>query len=414
MAGDFLFFGIGLAFVNQTTVLPAFVARLTASDVLIGLTSTIANGAWLLPQLFAANIIAGKARKKAAVAVPGIVSRSLFLLIGPIALLAGRRPGAALALFFIMYFVAYVLDGIASTAWFDILGKTLEPAARSRLVGMGQIGAGIGGAAAGFVVGYVLTGDMFPFPGNYALLFTVSGVFLALSMVSFLFLRETPEEHLEPRLPWAQYFRRLPGVLLEDSGFRRVTGVWLLMGIFSLALPFYVIFGLERLGFPPLSVGVFTTAQVAGTIASALVMARVGGRRGTRAVIRLWGACAAAAPILAAGTLLARPLLGGALMYVYALVFFIAGWQGNALMAGFINHVLEIAPASRRPLYIGLANTLNAASMVMPLLGGWLLSATGSYPVLFAVAAAGPLAGLVAAARLPEPRQERKPGGIVS
>ena len=46
-------------------------------------------------------------------------------------------------------------------------------------------------------------------------------------------------------------------------------------------------------------------------------------------------------------------------MYVYALVFVIVGMQGAANMAGFLNWVLEYAPASDRPLYIGFANTLN-------------------------------------------------------
>jgi len=65
--------------------------------------------------------------------------------------------------------------------------------------------------------------------------------------------------------------------------------------------------------------------------------------------------------------------------------------QGNANMAGFLNWVLEYAPASDRPMYIGFANTLNGVTLIMPLLGGWILAASGSYPALFVVAAVGPL-----------------------
>ena len=51
--------------------------------------------------------------------------------------------------------------------------------------------------------------------------------------------------------------------------------------------------------------------------------------------------------------------------------------------------------------------------MVMPLAGGWLLSATGSFPALFALAAAGPLGGLALTARMPELRQgKREVGGL--
>ena len=62
LAGDMLFFGVGATFAGQTTVVPAFLARLTDSAPLIGLASTISTGAWLLPQLFAANRLLGLAR----------------------------------------------------------------------------------------------------------------------------------------------------------------------------------------------------------------------------------------------------------------------------------------------------------------------------------------------------------------
>jgi hypothetical protein len=97
-------------------------------------------------------------------------------------------------------------------------------------------------------------------------------------------------------------------------------------------------------------------------------------------------------------------MLPWAVMYVYRLVFVIVGMQGVANMAGFLNWVLEYAPASDRPLYIGFANTLTGLTLVMPLLGGWILAATGSFILLFAVAAAGPAGGLVLLRALPEPR----------
>ncbi len=93
-------------------------------------------------------------------------------------------------------------------------------------------------------------------------------------------------------------------------------------------------------------------------------------------------------------------------MYVYGLVFVIVGTQGTANMAGFLNWVLEYSPASDRPLYIGFANTLSGLSLVMPLLGGWILAASGSYPALFAAAAAGPLVALLLLRGLPEPRRD--------
>ncbi len=71
---------------------------------------------------------------------------------------------------------------------------------------------------------------------------------------------------------------------------------------------------------------------------------------------------------------------------IYAWVFFMMGAVASSTMLGFFNYVMEIAPATQRPIYIGLFNTVGGALVVLPTLGGWLLQAT-SYGVLFALTA---------------------------
>ena len=186
--------------------------------------------------------------------------------------------------------------------------------------------------------------------------------------------------------------------------------VQVLFTLSGAATPFYVIHGLESLGFPAASIGIFTAAQVAGGVVSALFMGYVGEKRGTRAVMRLWGVMSLATPLLALGLSLASPLLpASALLYAYAMVFVIVGTQANSLMAGFLNYILEWAPASNRTMYIGFANTASGISLVAPLIGGALLALSGSYALLFVVSAAGPLAGLALSLRMAEPRHRKAP-----
>ena len=139
---------------------------------------------------------------------------------------------------------------------------------------------------------------------------------------------------------------------------------------------------------------------------AALIMGVLGERRGTRSVMRLWGWAAIGTPAIALAAPGMVQVMPGAVMYVYGLVFVIVGMQGVANMAGFLNWVLEYSPASDRPLYIGFANTLTGITLVMPMVGGWILAASGSYVLLFAAAAAGPAAGLVLLRSLPEPRKK--------
>ena len=411
IAGDFVLFGIGTSFASQTTVLPSFLATLTSSTLLIGLVSTLATGGWLLPQLFTANATAGRQRRKAAILIPAAINRVLFLVLGPLMLLlVPRNPPAAIAVFLAVYGLFYLLDGVASVSWLDMLGKLLAAPLRARLISVGQAGAGVAGVAAGILVGVILASPRLPYPANYVLLLCLAGVTFAASFACIACLREEPE-HTDARpLPWPDFFRRLGVILRDDADFRRAVIVQVLFTLSGAATPFYVIHGLESLGFPAASIGIFTAAQVAGGVVSALFMGYVGEKRGTRAVMRLWGVMSLATPLLALGLSLASPLLpASALLYAYAMVFVIVGTQANSLMAGFLNYILEWAPASNRTMYIGFANTASGISLVAPLIGGALLALSRSYALLFVVSAAGPLAGLALSLRMAEPRHRKAP-----
>jgi MFS family permease len=408
---DYLFFGGGTSFASQATVLPSLVRALTGSAPLVGLVSTLATGGWLIPQLFAANLIAGRARLKPAVLAPAIVSRVLFLLLPPALLLfAPGRPGAALAVFFCIYALFWALDGVASVSWLDLMGRLLTAQERARMIGAGQAGGGILGIGIGLVVTVVLASPRLRFPANYALLLALGGVSFVFSAVAFATVREQPMPSARRPLPWPSYFRRLFGVIRDDREFRRVVAAQLVLGASGLAMPFYVLFGADRLGFAPSSIGVFTSFQVAGGILAALGMGRLAERRGSRSVMRLWGFLTAVTPVAAlAFPALAAVVPSAVLPFLYGAVFVVAGAQGNANMSGFISWVLEYAPASERPMYIGFANALSGTSLVMPILGGLLVSAAG-YTALFAAAAAAALAGLALTLRVIEPRRRPVPG----
>jgi MFS family permease len=229
-----------------------------------------------------------------------------------------------------------------------------------------------------------------------------------LSLASFLFINETPLAVVRPPLPWSSYFRRLASVVRADPAFRRAVLSWIALGGFGIAAPFYVVNGLEVLHFPPASIGFFTSVQLVGGVFSSFVLGVIGERRGTRVVMRLWGWVSLASPLIAIGVPFLGKALPEAVLYVYALAFVVVGMQGVASLTGFLNWVLEWAPDADRPLYIGFANTLTAVSLVMPLVGGWILSGTGSWAAMFAVSMVGPVAGIILLRGLPEPRQ-RKP-----
>jgi MFS family permease len=402
---DYVFFGVGMAFVSQTTVLPSFISQLTDSAPLIGLASTIQTGAWLLPQLIAASYLADKDRKKPYLMMPAAVGRPIYCLLAGVLFLAGdRTPALILWVFFAGLTVFMSTDALGAVAWFDILSKAIPPTRRGRLFGIAQFFSGLLAVGAGAAVNAVLGPQGPPFPHNYAVLFFLAGLSFLASLLAMSFLREPVKPTQGKRLPWNAFLPKLLTVLRENRSFSLVTVLRLLTGLHGMALPFYVVYATEGLHLGIEAIGLFLSAQVVGGILAGFVWGYLNERSGSKIVVQCSVMVALASPLLA---LLMGPigqLAGASTIYVYSLIFVAIGALNSSMMPGFINFVLELAPSEERPIYIALTNTLCSVLMVAPFLGGWVVQ-TASYPVLFAVTAGGVAFGLVLTFRLEEPRQ---------
>jgi MFS family permease len=151
---------------------------------------------------------------------------------------------------------------------------------------------------------------------------------------------------------------------------------------------------------------VFIIAQTVGGVVASFGLGALAEQRGPGAVIRVTVAVTITGPLVALLIHLARAASG--LTAIYAWVFVVLGVTGSAMMLGWMNYVLELAPPGHRPTYMGLSNTLGGLLVLVPMLGGWLLEAT-SYPVLFATSAVGPLIALAIAVRLPGSPASKEP-----
>jgi len=402
---DYVFFGVGLAFMSQTTVLPSFISQLTDSAPLIGLASTIQTGAWLLPQLIAASYLADKDRKKPYLLLPAIIGRPVFLLLAGVLFLAGDRdPALILGLFLVALTIFTGTDALAAVAWFDILSETIPAARRGRLFGIGQVVSGLLAVGVGAVVNALLGPHGPPFPNNYALLFFLAGLSFLASWIAVSFLHEPARSAQAEKLSWNDFLPKLLTVLRENHTFSLITVLRLLTGLSGMATPFYVVYATGELHFGTEAIGLFLSSQIVGGILAGFVLGYLNERSGSKIVVQYSVMIALASPLLALLIRPLAPLAGASTIYVYSLIFFAIGALNSAYMTGFINFVLELAPPEERATYIALTNTLCGVLLVVPLLGGWLLQAT-SYPVLFAVTAGGVVLGLALTFRLEEPRQ---------
>ncbi len=396
---DYVCFSVAFTFVSFSSVMPALAGQLTRSAPLIGLVSAIFNGGWLLPQLAIAQLVNDKPRKKPYMLL-GTTGRVALWVIA-LALWSGlaRRPTAMLILFFVCIGLFAVTDGLASVAWFDILTRAIPLRRRGRLMGLSQFISGLIGIGVGALVGMTL--EQRPFPDNYALLFTLGGAMLIPSVVALALIKEPPPEQEES--PTQASFRgRWIKIWTTDSAFRMLILCRILVGMTGLATSFYVTHAADILHLPASIIGGFVVAQTMTGIIASPALGWISERWGPHHVARFASAAALIGPLFA---LIAQLTGDGWLVQAYPVVYVALGFLNNAVMPGFVNYMLEIAPEGMCPAYVGLGNTILGVLTLVPMAGGWLLEAT-SYTTLFSVTSAIVLMGFLLSLNLKPPQQQ--------
>ncbi|MFC2078432.1 MFS transporter [Candidatus Bipolaricaulota bacterium] len=382
--GESTLFGLGLVFASTTTILPEFVSRLTGSAVLIGLIISLTEGAWRAPQLLFANWLANKPRKKIYLTRAGLIGRPAYLLMA-LALVFGvaKTPMLAVVLFFVLHTFMYFAMSVDTLVWWDVLAKAIPANRRGRVLGYSTALRGVISVGVGTLIAFLL-GDSGPgFPSAYTICFAAGGACFMLSLASWLFVVEPSEPVVEKRPTWPEYGKQIGTILRSSSAFRRLLTVRLLAGFNGLALGFFGLFGIARLGFAPSTLGIFAMVQTVSGILAGLWFARVSERSGNHRIVQIATLISITGPLVALVFLIAPELLWRPL---YGWTFVSIGVFQTAQFVGFASLNVDLAPPGQRTTYVGLFNTLSSLVIIWPAIGGWVLERT-SYGVLFGLTA---------------------------
>ena len=391
---DITFITLGLSLISQETIMPLFVSTLTDSRIAIGLIPAVFNLGYYLPQLLTASFTESLQRKKPFVLLLGGLGERLpYLLIG-LAAFVVQSPTLMLILFFLFLGLSAVGSGVATPAWFSLIGKVLPVHRRGIFFGLsGGLGALMG------IIGSYFVGQMLEFrayPENFALLFIVAFAFAALSWVGLALTREPQSLVVKQVVQLRHYLRQLPNVLRHNRAYRRFLMSYSVSKMGALASGFFVVYGSTQFALTGTEVGLLTGVLVGSQALSNLIWGWLGDRIGHKLVLT------GSAFVLAAAALVALTATSAsALIATFALLgAAIAGDQVSRF-----NIVLEFATPEDQPTFIGLTNTLLAPVVALaPILGGW-LATVFDFRVLFlsAVLIAG-TGGLLLLFWVQEPR----------
>jgi len=393
---DYGLFLVGLSFVSQATILPAFAAHLGAPNVVIGAIPAVMTAGWLLPALFAAAHTASLERRLPFVLRWTVWERAPFLVLAAAAFfLAERAPGATLAMLLAMLLLITGVGGILMPAWMDVVGRAVPTTLRGRFFGAGAVLGGLGGLGGSAVVTWVLA--RVAAPASFGVCFLLAALCMALSFVALALVHEPPVATPAPATPLRAYLTSVPALLRGD---RNLSWFLLARGCAAcglMASGFFTVYALEAHGAETWRVGVFTSLILGGQVAGNLVLGWLADRAGHRLVIAIGVAATLAADVVA----LLAPSLG-----VFSAVFVLHGVHMGAINVSSLNILLEFAPREAdRPTYIGLGTTVTGPIAVgAPLAAGLLADAAGFRAIFAAAAAFGAAALAVLLGRVRDPR----------
>jgi MFS family permease len=397
---DILFIMFGMNLVSRATVMPLLVSQLTPSKMTIGLIPAVYGLGYYLPQLLTANYAEGLRRKKPfLMLVGGVGERLPYLLIG-LAMwwLAGPAPVVALIVFFLLLGTSAASNGIATPAWFDMIGKVIPVRRRGLYSGLGHgLGALLG------VVGAMLTGRIlsdWPYPRNFGLCFSLAFVAMVISWVGLALNREPESLTVKPPTDLTRYLRRLPSVLRRDRNYARFLLARSIANLGGMAGGFFMVFGASQFGIVGREVGTLTAVLVGAQAVMNFLWGLVADRRGHKAVL-----CGAAFS-MALAALVGWTASSSAFLVA---TFGLLGVSTSGDSVSGINIILEFCEPEDRPTYIGLTNTLLAPGTALsPLLGGWLATWAGYRGMFVAALLIASMGGALLALWVREPRREKE------
>jgi MFS family permease len=395
--------------IDPALVLTWFLARLSASNVLIGLVVPLRDAGWFLPQLFVAPYLARLPFKRPTYSAAALV-RSLAWTTMAVIVLTQHDPTVLIVGFFVPFAINSLTSGWAGLPFMDIVAKTIPVERRGSYFGTRLLAGGLLSIAGSLVVRLALSeqlGRMFP--ANVGQLMAISALFAVSGLVVFTLVIEPPGE-IGQVASMSAHLGRAVSLPRRDRNFGLFLATRVLLMAAQMATPFFAVYAARELGAGPEMVSVYLASSTTASLVSNLEWSRLSDRHGNRAVIRLAASLGLAMTLLA---WLSRPVdrvlnLTTLAPWLFAVVFALVGAFQSGIGLGGMSLLLEIAPSADRGLYVGLANTVLGVTLLSTSVGGVLVDWLG-YRGLFLLAAVCYAVGLWTATLLREPRRMTSP-----
>ena len=274
----------GQSLASIVTVIPAFAARLGASNTVIGLIPAIQMTCMSLPGIFFANYIEQSGRLLPFLMRYTALERLPLLVVAIAAyFLAQSNPKLTLALTLMALTVMYVAGGAMLPAWMGLMAKIFPVNVRGRFFALvGFLGAAMGLGASG-AIGYVL--NTFPYPLGYVVCLASASIVMGAGVIILAYVREAHVVPERPRVDLGDYLSRLPSILRVNRNFTWYLAARSVASFGAMSTGFFTVYALGELDMAEWQVGAFTFAMLAAQVVVFPVVGYLADRFGHKLVV---------------------------------------------------------------------------------------------------------------------------------
>lgn len=394
-----ILFDVGFVFFDPTTILPLLIERLTGSSFLVGLLSMVKYLGSGIFSLLAGNWNRAAQYKKPFLIKYSFLSRFPIWFLGLYLILFQNDNVVMVGLFIIfIQLLFWSGDGALSTAWIDVIGKSINPYQRGKFFSIRQIISGFISIFAGFIIKYILSLENLAFPTNYGIIITISAVIYTFSILVFFGIKEKPSQ-VKEKEDIKSLLKNLSFYFKNNSAFSKSMVVLAFSMLSSISLPFYIVYAKTSFNIADSTVGIFIIVQTAGKILGGLIYGLIGDRFGHHKSMLIYALSTTSAPLIA---ILTGLYFTNYIIILYSFLYFILGLYLNGWPI-FFNYMIDAVDSEERSLYAGLINVVKIPASLAPFVGGIMVSFWGYMP-MFILALIFAVVSLYYALDLPDMR----------
>jgi len=375
-----IFYYSANAFYDVSGVIPVFIDKLTSDMKLAGLSFTIRNILFILPQLIMGFYTMRMKSRPSFMKYTAVFTRIplfIFLFI----LLSDAPPiTITISILTVCGFLG-LADGLFNVPWLDFIGDTISKHKRGKLFAFILFFGGIGGMLSGFIITFILNLNK-TVKIEYFLIFGLGAFLLFGSTTSYFFMKEDKKYTPSNNGRLKTYLTGIPDLLIKNRDFCNLM-LTLLFNYFSnLALPLFIVFGTRIFNLSESSTSVLIFAQIAGMVTGGGAWGYLCYRFSDKFSIQTTIVTNITLPALAMFSIfLGNRTIG---FFIFCVISFGAG-AAFVAWPGFVNYVISNVRKDEKAMYIGILNSLTLPLTFLSFLGGFLAEKYGCSVIFFIV-----------------------------